>query len=475
MSVDTSDTPAAATPGVPPSPRRKLARAASARSLTTPTRGKVTSEGVASRKQAQRRKTVSVTRPARRSSDAGTDQVGSIEVMLRIRPLSAEEQAAGDTRSVVIDECVAAQLMQHVQFPRTHKHVRCVLVLVWRHGVTNRANPNKIKLRAPTGSAAKSSGNAADEVEFDKVLGEDTTQEQCFSQTAAAMVDQLPAGVSSVLFTYGVTNSGKSHTILGKAGAEGVLPRTLERLFQLRDATPSGAASSQGAGGAGAGAGAAAGAFTVRMSVLEVHNESLKDLLAAPVKPGRRQPTLRLREHIASRSVQVENLSGHDVASLAQARGLVDKALRRRRTSDTNMNADSSRGHAVFLISIMRPNAPPPAAPTPRGSRRSVPATPPRRRSVNNDAARAAPAAGFVEGAMPTGAALGEGLGCGEGKIATFCLVDMAGIERLNKSGVTGSRLKETCHINQSLRVVTRVFQQLKLKQENPRASRVIP
>lgn len=115
----------------------------------------------------------------------------------------------------------------------------------------------------------------------------------------------------------------------------------------------------------------------------------------------------------------------------------------------TKMNSTSSRGHAVFMISVLRPKADIPPTSTATGT--SSTTTRPRRR-------------------------IGEGIGYGSDKIATMCIVDMAGVERARKSEAAGSRLRETCAINQSLRRVVRVFQQLKAAANDPPGkARVVP
>lgn len=116
----------------------------------------------------------------------------------------------------------------------------------------------------------------------------------------------------------------------------------------------------------------------------------------------------------------------------------------------TKMNSTSSRGHAVFMISVLRPKADMPPTSTATSSSNTT-TTRPRRR-------------------------IGEGIGYGSDKIATMCIVDMAGVERARKSEAAGSRLRETCAINQSLRRVVRVFQQLKAAANDPPGkARVVP
>ena len=57
-------------------------------------------------------------------------------------------------------------------------------------------------------------GDRGQTYNFSRVFGEDTGQEAFFSATSAPMVRQLlRAGTSSVMIAYGVSASGKTHTI----------------------------------------------------------------------------------------------------------------------------------------------------------------------------------------------------------------------------------------------------------------------
>lgn len=153
-----------------------------------------------------------------------------------------------------------------------------------------------VTMQAPPGSNAHANGQLSETIEFDGVLQPQSTQANVFNSTAKPLVDALPLGRSSVLFTYGVTNSGKSFTIVGTDGKPGLLHRSLARLFSTRAKVMRKRAPSSGSG-------TGSGAFRISLSVVEVHNESLRDLLytltpeAAKAHPGQAQPSLKLREN----------------------------------------------------------------------------------------------------------------------------------------------------------------------------------
>ncbi|KAI0768620.1 P-loop containing nucleoside triphosphate hydrolase protein [Trametes elegans] len=68
---------------------------------------------------------------------------------------------------------------------------------------------------------------------FSHVFPPDTQQPEFFSKTTLPLVRDVLEGRNGLLFTYGVTNSGKTYTIQGgnTQGSAGILPRTLDVIF----------------------------------------------------------------------------------------------------------------------------------------------------------------------------------------------------------------------------------------------------
>ncbi|XP_078478922.1 kinesin-like protein KIF20A, partial [Lampetra planeri] len=66
-----------------------------------------------------------------------------------------------------------------------------------------------------------------------QVLGPACSQLDAFESTVRAPVCACVRGESALVFTYGVTSSGKTHTLMGTAREPGLLPRALGLLFGL--------------------------------------------------------------------------------------------------------------------------------------------------------------------------------------------------------------------------------------------------
>jgi len=154
--------------------------------------------------------------------------------------------------------------------------------------------------------------------------------------------------------------------------------------------------------------------WTLEASFLEVYQEQIRDLLLE-VHSADNQPIHAILQDEA-RGPSVSNVTVVNVDSIAQIQRLMAKAAKHRSVGQTNINAVSSRSHAIFALYLRGENA-----------------------ELDTE----------LTGALH--------------------MVDLAGSERLSKSKATGSRMKETCSINKSLSCLTDVFA---AKQEEARGER---
>ena len=66
---------------------------------------------------------------------------------------------------------------------------------------------------------------------FKHVFKEDAVQKEVFDKVGFPLVEDLLQGKDGLLFAYGITNSGKTHTITGEPDNPGILPRCLDVIF----------------------------------------------------------------------------------------------------------------------------------------------------------------------------------------------------------------------------------------------------
>ena len=66
---------------------------------------------------------------------------------------------------------------------------------------------------------------------FKYVFKEDAAQKAVFDKVGFPLVEDLIQGKDGLLFAYGITNSGKTHTITGEPDNAGILPICLDVIF----------------------------------------------------------------------------------------------------------------------------------------------------------------------------------------------------------------------------------------------------
>ncbi|KAI3768925.1 hypothetical protein L6452_00021 [Arctium lappa] len=155
--------------------------------------------------------------------------------------------------------------------------------------------------------------------------------------------------------------------------------------------------------------------YEMQVSMLEIYNENIRDLLssnkACSTDSGNKQYAIK---HDANGNTNVSDLTIVDVRSSREVSFLLNRAAQSRSVGKTQMNEQSSRSHFVFTLRIS---------------------------GVNESMEQ------HVQGVLN--------------------LIDLAGSERLSKSGSTGDRLKETQAINKSLSSLSDVIFALAKKEEH--------
>ncbi|WOL04543.1 kinesin-5-like [Canna indica] len=229
---------------------------------------------------------------------------------------------------------------------------------------------------------------------FDKVFNHEASQEDVFEEISQLIQSALD-GYKVCIFAYGQTGSGKTYTMMGNTEFPEQKGLIPRSLEQIFQTSQS--LQAQG------------WKYKMQASMLEIYNETIRDLLS----PGRpcsvdasgglsKQYTIK---HDANGNTVVTDLTIVDVCSIKEVSFLLQLAAQSRSVGRTQMNEQSSRSHFVFTLRIF---------------------------GVNESTEQQ------VEGVLN--------------------LIDLAGSERLAKSGSTGDRLKETQAINKSLSALSDVI-----------------
>ncbi|TKR72141.1 hypothetical protein L596_019644 [Steinernema carpocapsae] len=232
---------------------------------------------------------------------------------------------------------------------------------------------------------------------YDAVYGADSDQVTIFEDMVKPIIEGCVEGYNGTVFVYGQTGSGKTYTMLGAETEEsdldvkrrGLIPRSLEHLFQMLH-------SERAKRGASF-------KFVCQCSFVELYNEELYDLLDDKKSDGR----LRVRQ---AETVIVDGAKEETVHSCNDAVDVLMQGWKNRKVAETAMNRESSRSHAIFIVSLETDYE--------------------RNGAINRKRSR-------------------------------INLVDLAGSERQEHTKTSGTRLKEAASINKSLLVLTRVIERL--------------
>ncbi|XP_054160188.1 kinesin-like protein KIF23 [Oppia nitens] len=302
---------------------------------------------------------------------------------------------------------------------------------------------------------------------FKHVFTDNTNQKDVFENIAFPLVTDLVNGKNGLLFTYGITSSGKTYTIVGTPEEPGILPRSLDVLFntlinnniQSRkyvfkpsdsnyftiQSSPDAILQAQRENKVFKTPSAPTYStpsrtprsakkkenneeweqrlieskviediccdnhYAIFISYVEIYNNYIYDLLDEKIDSvlNTRQPQSKVLREDSRRRVYVHTGTEVEVKSANEAFELFIKGVRRRRIAHTNLNTESSRSHSVFTIRVVQ-------AP------------------LDANGAEVLQDNRFLT-------------------ISQLSIVDLAGSERTIRTKNTGDRLREAGNINNSL------------------------
>ncbi|RDW94044.1 kinesin family protein [Aspergillus mulundensis] len=172
--------------------------------------------------------------------------------------------------------------------------------------------------------------------QFNAVYDAEASQQELFEAEVTPTVKHLFNGFDVTLFAYGVTGTGKTHTMRGgKSLAErGVIPRLLSSIYRRSRKMEK---DSEGQT-----------SVSVSLSYYEIYNDKVFDLFEPPEK--RTMAGLPLRDN-GGKTVVV-GLTERPCHSLKEFEILYDQANINRSTSATKLNAHSSRSHAILCVKV---------------------------------------------------------------------------------------------------------------------------
>ena len=237
---------------------------------------------------------------------------------------------------------------------------------------------------------------------FSKVFGEDSTQEEVFELTCKPLIDDLIINQrSGLVFTYGMTNAGKTFTVIGTPEKPGILPLALKNLIE----------------------------YDVNKNIknekitnkvfycnfVEIYNEEVFDLLTDdPTKKNKFfKKKLNIKENLNS-VFFMQDVTYAKLDNLESFNNILNKGIAKKVHSSTNLNQNSSRSHTIFKIILM---------------------------NNNKDISK-------IDFATE--------------ELISISVVDLAGSERQKRTDAKGKNLQEACKINQSLSTLGKCLEAMK-------------
>lgn len=298
---------------------------------------------------------------------------------------------------------------------------------------------------------------------FKHVFDQDSTQHEVYATVAQPLVEGLIKGKNGLLFTYGVTSSGKTYTMTGNQENRGIMPRCLEVLFKTisdyqtkkfvfkpdrmngfeilsdadamlerqaemnakfgklgrrKDSDPE-IASRASADVSNLDGIDEDNMYAVFVTYVEVYNNSVYDLLEdGPIQKTLQTKIVRGDE---KHNMYVHGVTEVEVKNVSEAIDAYHMGQKRKRTGHTILNSESSRSHSVFTVRLVQ-------APTDNRGEQLIQD----RRQIT---------------------------------ISQLSLVDLAGSERTNRTNNTGQRLREAGNINNSLMTLRKCLETLRENQ----------
>lgn len=230
-----------------------------------------------------------------------------MRVCVRVRPLNAKELEAGaksiidviDNNLLVFDPFVYDEANDQYQYHgKTYKEIG------------KKANKNL-------------------QFSFDRVFGVNDDNLTVYQETTKDFVNSLLNGYNCSVFAYGSTGSGKTHTMLGSKNNPGVIFFTTMDLYEQieKEADKN---------------------LEVSVSYFEIYNEVIYDLL----DPTSGKPLSVLED--SNKGMTIKNLSIHQPRDADHLLEMLEFGNKNRKQHPTDSNAESSRSHAIFQLSLRR-------------------------------------------------------------------------------------------------------------------------
>ena len=237
---------------------------------------------------------------------------------------------------------------------------------------------------------------------FSKVFDENSTQEEVFELTCKPLLDDLIFNQKSgLVFTYGMTNAGKTYTVIGTPECPGILPLALKNLLEYDQSMKIKGKKNNN--------------FYFYCNFVEIYNEDVFDLLSDDPSGKNKyyKKKLSVKENLNS-VFFLQDVTFAKLDNLESFNSILNKGISKKVHSCTALNQNSSRSHTIFKIILFK---------------------------ENKDITK---------------------LDFSTEELISLSVVDLAGSERQKRTDAKGKNLQEACKINQSLSTLGKCLEAMK-------------
>ena len=171
---------------------------------------------------------------------------------------------------------------------------------------------------------------------FSKVFDENSTQEEVFEFTCKPLLDDLIFNQKSgLVFTYGMTNAGKTYTVIGTPECPGILPLALKNLFDYGNINNNN--------------------YNFYCNFVEIYNEDVFDLLSDDPSGKNKyfKKKLTVKENLNS-VFFLQDVTFSKLDTLDSFNTILNKGISKKVHSSTALNQNSSRSHTIFKIILFK-------------------------------------------------------------------------------------------------------------------------
>lgn len=148
--------------------------------------------------------------------------------------------------------------------------------------------------------------------EFDRILLPDCGQEDVYDEVCSIVYGFLQ-GYNVCIFAYGQTGSGKTYTMLGDDNSLGLIPRTVNSVYDELSGKD----------------------FTLKLRITEIYNERVRDLISNNSSTNNRLETTSVLVH-----------------SKEEIMNYIERSTKYRVTEATDCNSSSSRSHSIYSLQL---------------------------------------------------------------------------------------------------------------------------